>query len=342
MDCVTIDEVEYVKASVLAKKHNYTTDYIGQLCRARKVDAHLVGRTWYVFPPSLDGHKTTRYSELRSAENKLENSSIATVSRRDVISAVSKNTIKSHSPHFQDRVFWKNPKYQDDTSDLLPNIKKDVPQAQKMKIELAESERVRVVGTSKNVTMITQPMPAVVLAGTLKVLDYAPAFDEVDSAVGDDFKLEKPSHIVHNSEGEREGKEKSVVQELTASSGRTAHVTEANDADERKITYPVAIKKQHGAPTVSSPKKPALTGASKRLAGELNVQKPLEKSPAPEDVASSLFFRLVIAPAVILLTVAVASAMLVLESVTSIEVSGEEVASWRFNSAAVSNFFGPK
>ena len=39
---------ELISASRAAKKVGYTSDYIGQLCRAKKIQGKLVGKTWYV------------------------------------------------------------------------------------------------------------------------------------------------------------------------------------------------------------------------------------------------------------------------------------------------------
>lgn len=341
METVTIDDVQYVKASVLAKRHNYTADYIGQLCRARKVDAHLVGRTWYVYPPSLDGHKTTRYSELRSNEKTIHNSLISESSRRDVVSPVSKKTVKSQSPHFHDRVFWKNPKYQGDTSELLPEIKKQPVPLQEMKIELADSERVRVASASKNVTMISQPMPAVALAGTLKVLDYAPDFDEVYSEPLSNAVVENTSDTGRLlTENEDFYDERVSPRHEARASLHSAHGDLKNSPIPPQATYPVAIKKGfeagvHAAHAVTSASIKGKSSGRPSFASTV----PLEKESDPK--AGSLFLRLVIAPAVVLLTLTVATAMLVVESVTSVGVSGEEDASWRFNSAAVSTFFAP-
>ncbi|MBY0309568.1 hypothetical protein K2Q16_00245 [Patescibacteria group bacterium] len=342
METVTIDEVEYVKASVLAKRHNYTTDYIGQLCRARKVDAHLVGRTWYVFPASLDGHKSTRYAELRSAEKTEKETNEITSSRRTVNSPLAKNTLKSQTPHFQDRVFWKKPKYQEDSSDLLPGISKENPPIQKMRIELAESERVQVASRSKNVTMISQPMPAVALAGTLKVLDYAPTFDQVSDAVVDDKKIQKSTYIertdatVHPALVDDRHAVTAPHFEKALKSGVVKHTPIPRNA-----TYPVAVKKIK-TDTPARVHKPVIAIPQRQSGVAFGATKQSSPAPAREDKASSLFFRLVIAPAVIVLTVAVASALLVLESVTSIGSSGEELVSWQFNAAAVHDFFAPK
>ncbi len=58
----------FTKATVLAKRLNYTTDYIGQLCRAGKVEAKLVGRAWFVREDTLTSHKADRYKSVRPAE----------------------------------------------------------------------------------------------------------------------------------------------------------------------------------------------------------------------------------------------------------------------------------
>ena len=54
MDVITHNGVSYKKATAVAKEFGYTTDYIGQLCRAKKIDARLVGRAWYVNVADLE------------------------------------------------------------------------------------------------------------------------------------------------------------------------------------------------------------------------------------------------------------------------------------------------
>ena len=63
MDTVNVKGVNYEKASLLAKEFKYTSDYLGQLCRARKVDCQLIGRTWYINRDSLVNHKSSRYTK---------------------------------------------------------------------------------------------------------------------------------------------------------------------------------------------------------------------------------------------------------------------------------------
>lgn len=57
MDTVEIGGKQYVKAREAAKKAGYTADYVGQLCRSGAIDAHLVGRSWYVDVDELAAHR---------------------------------------------------------------------------------------------------------------------------------------------------------------------------------------------------------------------------------------------------------------------------------------------
>jgi hypothetical protein len=67
MNTITIDSKKYVKATDIARELGYTADYVGQLCRARKVDAQLVGRSWYVSEDSIREHKQSRYRSTKKA-----------------------------------------------------------------------------------------------------------------------------------------------------------------------------------------------------------------------------------------------------------------------------------
>lgn len=330
METVTIDGVEYVKASVLAKKHRYTNDYIGQLCRGKKVDAHLVGRTWYVYPPSLEGHKSTRYSELRSGE-KNANSLNEITSSRIAVSAPPKKTPK---PHFQDRVFWKPTAYENDSTELHPVPAKGTDKTPlRMPVQLAESERVRVVTASKNVTMVSQPLPAISLSGTLKVQDYSPDFDlpeepafseNVDKYSDSDLKpevLTKPSKPESTTEAE-----------VTTAAGsaflRRLEVSEKSPT--LRPSQPHAVLSD-----IKPVETMAVKGAEEPRSAPLRVSKSVVVA---EDPRSSLFFRLVIAPAVTLLLLGVAATLLALENVT-VAGGGEQVASLRFDATVLTSFF---
>ncbi len=325
MDTVTIDGVAYVRASVLAKQHGYTTDYIGQLCRGGKVDAHLVGRTWYVYPATLDGHKNTRYAELRSNEKRSIVASEKTSSRVNVNKPISKNTLRSQPPRFAERIFWKMPKYENDGSDLIPSTAKGSESRkfeQEMPIHLAESERIDVTAGSDNVALVSEPMPAVALAGTLKVLNFAPNFDSEES----DNTVDKSSYI------------ESEETPMSADVPTRAHTD--------KHTYSVEL---HRSDTSTRPahsrshlpgKTRILHSSDRKVSTDSSVESlKLVKSslpPSSGDPETTLFFRLVIAPATVVLVAVIAGALLMLESVTTVGVT-DEGSTLRLNSASVTS-----
>lgn len=57
MDELTLKGERYISSKRAAEMTGYTKDYVGQLCRAEKIDARLVGRNWYVNERSIFAHK---------------------------------------------------------------------------------------------------------------------------------------------------------------------------------------------------------------------------------------------------------------------------------------------
>ena len=53
---IFIDSEKYISSSRAAEKTGYNQDYIGQLCRKKKVHAKLMGRTWFVCEVGLLKH----------------------------------------------------------------------------------------------------------------------------------------------------------------------------------------------------------------------------------------------------------------------------------------------
>jgi hypothetical protein len=101
METILDNGVTYVKATALAKKYRYTTDYIGQLCRSGKVDAKLIGRAWFVNEASINNHKSDRYSAVRSSEKMINKSLVSdravhpVALRREVRPVLSKSAHRS-------------------------------------------------------------------------------------------------------------------------------------------------------------------------------------------------------------------------------------------------------
>lgn len=67
MDELTIDDKKYISSKHAAKITGYAKDYVGQLCREGRVEARLVGRSWYVLEDSIREH---RYGEEVKNTNK--------------------------------------------------------------------------------------------------------------------------------------------------------------------------------------------------------------------------------------------------------------------------------
>jgi hypothetical protein len=52
-----IDGKIYISSSRAHEISGYSKDYIGQLCRGKKIEARMIGRSWYVNEESLLKHK---------------------------------------------------------------------------------------------------------------------------------------------------------------------------------------------------------------------------------------------------------------------------------------------
>lgn len=183
METVQVNGVSFVKAAALAKKHRYTTDYIGQLCRAGKVEAQLVGRAWYVNEESLLGHKSERYSSARSAEISIHTSTVSDLTpqvhsqRREVRPVLSKGAHRSvlekqqlTSYNFMARGADRISVYHNDEPGSLPTSHHPVlenkaliatpPETKKVKITLTEDAKRH---------LVFDPLPEVMLRGELRV-----------------------------------------------------------------------------------------------------------------------------------------------------------------------------
>jgi hypothetical protein len=64
------DGQKYISAKVAAQNFGYTSDYVGQLCRSKKVTSRLVGRSWYVLESDLVKHKETSHHQVVEANKK--------------------------------------------------------------------------------------------------------------------------------------------------------------------------------------------------------------------------------------------------------------------------------
>ena len=203
MDVISVNGVSYEKASVLAREFKYTSDYIGQLCRARKVDAQLVGRTWYVNRESLESHRSSRYSKVdHSVDDKtFEYKVKINKSRIDVEPTLNKKAVKllNHEHNFAKRIDWKPVKYEYDSSDLIPNL---LSERQKINVDLADADKVTVRNVSKDVELVSEELPTVTLSGNVGVTaiddNYAVEKELLEKSFPD-VKAEPENNVIHDN-----------------------------------------------------------------------------------------------------------------------------------------------
>ncbi len=190
MEIIKENGIVYTKASVLAKKFRYTSDYIGQLCRQGKVDCHLVGRSWYVSESSLLGHKDARYKDTKSVRidektilNKDDSNKIQVKPRLSKLTSRQTATLSAHK-NFEQYLLPVSSKYFSDETELLPQplrrINPVVPTLAKLPVLPSEAEDLKIsetVGDSEKLEFTA--VPEVYLQGNLTVQDVD--FDSLDS-----------------------------------------------------------------------------------------------------------------------------------------------------------------
>lgn len=107
MNEITIGDKVYISAKRAAKITGYARDYVGQLCREGHVDAKMVGRSWYVYEPSIRAH--------RFGEEAVQEAPVA-----DVAPAPEADTapIAADEPVSD----WEKPTYTSEKLEMLPEL----------------------------------------------------------------------------------------------------------------------------------------------------------------------------------------------------------------------------
>lgn len=171
MESVVFDGKEFVKASVLAEKFRYTQDYLGQLCRGKKVDARLVGRAWYINLDSLNSHRTARYKAVTKPDSEpIRKTSNHYLSRIDVEPVLKQKTVKIMKGE-SGKLTEFSMKYEGDDYSLIPRVNKSAISSH-LHIVPAGAEKLK-IHKDKDIKSVTnfkaEPLPEVYLSGTLKV-----------------------------------------------------------------------------------------------------------------------------------------------------------------------------
>jgi len=281
MEAVIFDGKEYTKASVVAKKFGYTADYLGQLCRGKKVDARMVGRSWYINIDSIDAHRDTRYKVAIKTDSE-RTTSLGPVdakkprshylSRIDVEPILKKKTISL----YQEKNGALRPvpvKYEADEYSLIPRVN-TAAVSKNIVIKPAGAEELKVKGVEKQHQTVfkAEELPEVYLRGQITVKGLEEAADAIGTdipPVSEEVKIEpeiKPSRM------EVEAKPRLVKIKLS----RKTSVLKTPDSQSDPITE-VSIIRQNAA---SQPfKKTILVNAQEKVTVSVNKQPPVVGSP---------------------------------------------------------------
>jgi len=272
---VVLDNKSYTKASEVAAQFGYTSDYIGQLCRGKKVDARLIGRTWFVHLPSVESHRDQRYAyqktqattpTKRAIYNDLPDHSDTDVA----VDMTSKKYIKrvvppplSHRPFrpssTAEETFF-NPrqhKYELDEYVLNPKVAKE-PKITLLKVDIAESESVAVQSSDvRGITMKPEPLPEVALRGTLKIRTIADDVEVPEDAPTDEIEDTKDTKDTTSSiRDNKENKEHITLHPESAQSGRGLKVAihTEDDASSHRIqkATPAVARQPKKAPSTTN------------------------------------------------------------------------------------------
>lgn len=207
MEVLVLDGKNYVKASKAAKELGYATDYVGQLCRSGQVDAHLIGRTWYVNQEQLGSHR-------------VEKKRISRVKAREQ----AKKAIEEHRLKVTETTnTYKNIdiQYEDDHRDLIPTPKISPEKKLEIKSEsahakaIAEAEFEETGGNT-----IENPGDKVLMKGDLTVVDVTDGPSDDDTVTltprmirrKPETKVEEKVLLEKSVEVSGEGGESTVIQ----------------------------------------------------------------------------------------------------------------------------------
>lgn len=177
MEKVILDGVQYVKASVVAADFKYTPDYIGQLCRGKKVDARLVGRTWFVNPNSLIDHKKAKFAKPDTRPKNADIANEVKVSRT-VVEPVLRSKTSKFSLDSTSLVQASTPRrlhvsYDLDDESLFPTIvKKKTAPPRTIRIVAAGAKKIAIKKVGQEINFKPDMLPEVSLSGKLAITSY--------------------------------------------------------------------------------------------------------------------------------------------------------------------------
>lgn len=201
MKKISFNGKEYIRASEIAKKFRYTQDYVGQLCRSKKVDARLVGRNWYVVADSVSSYRKTKHATQKKDAAKKDPAPKARSPRskkrlqvEPVLRAktlrVAKQGSQAQSVHTA---------YSSDATATIPVLKPDQVSSSKaasIKVKKRTAVAVPVASEQKKSTKFSsEKLPEIALSGKLSVIDS----DLTASSPQEESVPEKKSVLINKS-----------------------------------------------------------------------------------------------------------------------------------------------
>lgn len=105
MNEISIGDKLYISAKRAAEITGYARDYVGQLCREGHIDAKMVGRSWYVFEPSIRAHRFGAEAVEEVPEKEVDEGKAVPA-----------------QPVDEAQADWERPKYTSETPEMLPEI----------------------------------------------------------------------------------------------------------------------------------------------------------------------------------------------------------------------------
>lgn len=173
MEVLHLDGLPYVKASAIARDLGYTADYVGQLCRANKVDAKLVGRSWYVNEHSIRSHKDSRY---RSTKTKTRESLHAHIEQKvhgtENATTVSPSRNRFDTKHFYAKQAPQTLQYIEDHTELIPVLKeKHSTYVKSVEVRHADAQSLPVLKKAQPYRLEATEKPKIRFRGSLSVTE---------------------------------------------------------------------------------------------------------------------------------------------------------------------------
>lgn len=121
-DSIILQGKTYISARRAAKKINYAQDYVGQLCRAGKLDCTMIGRSWFVTEESLFAHRENAIDTPEQKESKATQAIETEIKTAIADSAVPTSVVVPVVSPLQSF-----PRYEAEKKSLLPELNKKVP-----------------------------------------------------------------------------------------------------------------------------------------------------------------------------------------------------------------------